>query len=132
PDQLTASYYPAGAGIPPHVDSHQAFGDTVYSLSLGSPIMMELRPASEATSTTRPAVVIDLPPRSLLVMRDDARYLWEHCIRARHSDILPSGQLRPRCPRVSLTMRPINRRGRCNCPWPTICQLRNKGLPARD
>ncbi|KAI9593769.1 hypothetical protein BDF19DRAFT_147540 [Syncephalis fuscata] len=139
PDQLTVSNYPSGAGIPPHVDSHQAFDDTVYSFSLGHPIMMELRPAIDVKSTTtttlavdRPTFVVDLPPRSLLVMRNDARYLWEHSIRARHSDLMPNGQLRARQLRVSFTMRPINRRGRCQCPWPDICQLRNKGLPARD
>ncbi|KAI8052527.1 hypothetical protein BDF22DRAFT_688905 [Syncephalis plumigaleata] len=141
PNQLTVSYYPTGSGIPPHVDSHQAFGDTVYSFSLGNPIMMELRPttaaiksnlASSSTSSSRTTLIIDLPPRSVLVMREDARYLWEHSIRARHSDVLPNGQLRPRRVRVSFTMRPINERGRCNCPWPEVCQLRNKGLPARD
>jgi alkylated DNA repair protein alkB family protein 8 len=136
PDQLTISIYPTGAGIPPHVDSHQAFGDTVYVFSLASAVMMEFRPAQgtpdgSTSAKARAKYEIDLPPRSLLILTGDARYLWEHSIRARHTDLLPDGTVRERGPRLSLTLRPANHTGRCNCPWPNVCRLRTRGLPAR-
>ncbi|VDK83864.1 unnamed protein product [Litomosoides sigmodontis] len=34
PDQLTVNIYEPGNGIPPHVDTHSAFSDTIASLSL--------------------------------------------------------------------------------------------------
>ncbi|KAF7939678.1 hypothetical protein EAE99_001483 [Botrytis elliptica] len=39
-DQFTVQYYPPGTGIPPHVDTHSAFGEYLYSLSLGSAVPM--------------------------------------------------------------------------------------------
>ncbi|KAK4702569.1 hypothetical protein P7C70_g3652, partial [Phenoliferia sp. Uapishka_3] len=41
-DQLTVQYYPPGTGIPPHVDTHSAFGESLYSLSLHSAVNMTL------------------------------------------------------------------------------------------
>ncbi|KAL8291495.1 hypothetical protein RQP46_002473 [Phenoliferia psychrophenolica] len=35
-------YYPPGTGIPPHVDTHSAFGESLYSLSLASSVSMTL------------------------------------------------------------------------------------------
>lgn len=43
PDQFTAQYYPPGAGIPPHVDTHSMFGEALYSLSYGSAVPMVFR-----------------------------------------------------------------------------------------
>ncbi|KAI0096648.1 hypothetical protein GGR51DRAFT_542939 [Nemania sp. FL0031] len=42
PDQVCLQYYPPGAGIPPHVDTHSAF-DQLYALSLGSAVTMQFR-----------------------------------------------------------------------------------------
>ncbi|KAF0030531.1 hypothetical protein F2P81_017262 [Scophthalmus maximus] len=38
PDQLTVNQYESGQGIPPHVDTHSAFEDTIISLSLGAKV----------------------------------------------------------------------------------------------
>lgn len=35
PDQLTCNQYAPGQGIPPHVDTHSAFEDSIVSVSLG-------------------------------------------------------------------------------------------------
>ena len=43
PDQFTVQYYPPGTGIPPHVDTHSAFGEALYSLSIGSTVPMGFR-----------------------------------------------------------------------------------------
>jgi alkylated DNA repair protein alkB family protein 8 len=43
PDQFTVQYYPPGAGIPPHVDTHSMFGEALYSLSFGSAVPMQFR-----------------------------------------------------------------------------------------
>ncbi|RDW71022.1 hypothetical protein BP6252_07585 [Coleophoma cylindrospora] len=43
PDQFTVQYYPPGAGIPPHVDTHSAFREALYSLSFGSAVPMAFK-----------------------------------------------------------------------------------------
>jgi alkylated DNA repair protein alkB family protein 8 len=43
PDQFTIQYYPPGVGIPPHVDTHSAFYEALYSLSLGSAVPMAFK-----------------------------------------------------------------------------------------
>lgn len=84
PDQLTINQvsfnlsgniitdkYAPGAGIPAHVDTHSAFGPELISLSLGSPIIMDFRHPQEDIH-----IPIYLPPRSLLVLTGEARYVW--------------------------------------------------------
>lgn len=60
PDQFTVQYYPPGTGIPPHVDTHSAFGEALYSLSLGSAVPMQFRRAG-ASDARR----MRLPKRSV-------------------------------------------------------------------
>lgn len=52
-----------------------------------------------------------LPPRSLLIMTGESRYVWSHGITPRKSDIVPSleGNLNvvPRAVRTSFTFRKI-------------------------
>jgi alkylated DNA repair dioxygenase AlkB len=50
PDQVCLQYYPPGAGIPPHVDTHSAY-DELYALSLGSPVVMQFRRTLTRTRT---------------------------------------------------------------------------------
>jgi hypothetical protein len=50
--------------------------------------------------------MVYLPPRSLLVLRGDARYMWSHGIASRHRDKVDQ-QLLPRGRRVSLTFRQV-------------------------
>lgn len=47
PDQFTVQYYPPGGGIPPHVDTHSAFHEALYSLSLGSTVPMCFKKCGE-------------------------------------------------------------------------------------
>ncbi|KAL1844208.1 hypothetical protein VTJ49DRAFT_3864 [Mycothermus thermophilus] len=61
PDQLTVQYYPPGSGIPPHVDTHSAFGEALYSLSYGGAVPMQFRPAGP-----NDARKMRLPKRSLM------------------------------------------------------------------
>ena len=65
-DQITANCYEPGDGIPPHVDNPIAFGTSIVSLSLNSPVEFELR-RDENVYT------LDLASRSLLVLQQDAR-----------------------------------------------------------
>ncbi|KAJ3157081.1 Alkylated DNA repair protein alkB 8 [Geranomyces variabilis] len=43
PDQLTVNEYKPGSGIPPHTDTHSAFGDAILSVSLQGGVVMEFR-----------------------------------------------------------------------------------------
>jgi alkylated DNA repair protein alkB family protein 8 len=61
PDQFTVQYYPPGGGIPPHVDTHSAFHEALYSLSLGSTVPMCFKKCGE-----KEARRIRKPKRSLL------------------------------------------------------------------
>ncbi|KAK7097708.1 hypothetical protein V1264_004645 [Littorina saxatilis] len=84
PDQLTVNKYLPGQGIPPHVDTPSAFEDGIMSLSCGSQVIMDFRhPDGRHLSVL-------LPPRSLLVMTGESRYIWSHGITPRKSDIIPS------------------------------------------
>ena len=65
--------YDPGQGIRPHVDLHR-FDDGVAILSLLSGCVMDLY-RGEAPE---PEYKIYLPPRSLLLMRGEARYDWRH------------------------------------------------------
>ncbi|CAG8768099.1 11877_t:CDS:2, partial [Funneliformis caledonium] len=95
--------YPIGTGIPPHIDSHSSFGPSVIAFSLESSAIMEFK-----NIKTNKVINIDLPRRSLMIIKDDARYAWSHAIRARKSDILENGQIRDRGQRISLTLRTVN------------------------
>ena len=152
PDQFTAQYYPPGAGIPPHVDTHSAFGEALYSLSFGSavPMVFRLAGANDARKmrlpkrslTDGPAPVtapegvehedehpaweLLLPPRSLLVMTGPSRYGYTHGIKGRKTD-LADGRAVPRRGRYSITMRSVRRgadAGCCDCAYPGVCDAR--------
>ncbi|XP_068612791.1 alkylated DNA repair protein alkB homolog 8 [Brachionichthys hirsutus] len=138
PDQLTVNQYESGQGIPPHVDTHSAFEDTIMSLSLGAPSVMEFR---HPDGRLVPAV---LPGRSLLVMTGESRYLWTHGITPRKFDVVPASHpqtptptmpdlrtrgdltLRRRGTRTSFTFRKV-RRGPCRCAFPSVCD--SQGAP---
>src|SRR4051794_32884746 len=79
-DQMLVNEYLPGQGIALHRD-YEPFGRTVVSLSLLSPCVMDFR----HRPTGRKERLL-LEPRSLLVLRDEARYDWEHGIAARKKD----------------------------------------------
>ncbi|XP_027136276.1 alkylated DNA repair protein alkB homolog 8 isoform X2 [Larimichthys crocea] len=132
PDQLTVNQYESGQGIPPHVDTHSAFEDTILSLSLGAQTVMEFRhPDGRLVSVV-------LPGRSLLVMKGESRYLWTHGITPRKFDMVPACDpqfpahtmsdlrtnsnltLSKRGTRTSFTFRKI-RHEPCRCAFPSAC-----------
>lgn len=129
-DQATLQRYPIGSGIPPHVDTHSVFDEPIGSLSFGSVIAMDFRPAGmreevklkhalkrclgdDITSLSADSIPhdyekfsVDLHPRSLLVMKDEARYAATHGIRHKKSDNLGAEDCRRlRGERWSITFR---------------------------
>ncbi|XP_061576269.1 alkylated DNA repair protein alkB homolog 8 [Cololabis saira] len=132
PDQLTVNQYESGQGIPPHVDTHSAFEDTILSLSLGAKTVMEFRHPDGRV------VPVVLPGRSLLVMKGESRYLWTHGITPRKFDMVPALEtqsaakatsdlgthssltLSKRGTRTSFTFRKI-KHDLCRCAFPSAC-----------
>ncbi|MGH0174592.1 UNVERIFIED_CONTAM: hypothetical protein FKN15_008913 [Acipenser sinensis] len=86
PDQLTVNQYEPGQGIPPHVDTHSPFEDTIISLSLGAKTVMDFKHPDGRS------VAVMLPRRSLLVMTGESRYLWTHGITPRKFDVVPASE----------------------------------------
>jgi len=90
--------YPPGVGLSPHIDTHSAFEDLIFSLSLSGPCIMEFRryengdwlPKVASSSVAKIENTEDqsnfirrtiyLPPRSLLLLSGEARYAWHHYI----------------------------------------------------
>jgi alkylated DNA repair dioxygenase AlkB len=88
PNQIIVNEYIDGQGISKHTDRVDLFGAQIASLSMGCECVMVFRRGSEKFE-------IVLPPRSLLLIQDDARFHYTHEI--------PPGSVKSR--RVSLTMR---------------------------
>lgn len=123
PNQLTINHYEPGQGIPPHIDSHDSFDDTILSLSLGSDIIMDFR---NGDGNYLPIL---LRRRSLLVMSAESRLIWDHGIASRKYDVIPSNvglTLNKRNKRISYTFRRI-RNGPCACPYINCCDSRLNG-----
>ncbi|KAI0141556.1 hypothetical protein GGR57DRAFT_406839 [Xylariaceae sp. FL1272] len=149
PDQVCLQWYPPGAGIPPHVDTHSAY-DQLYALSLGSAVSMQFRTTVDDSSdrgtneegngesigrtkndangngngelkAQRQQVEIDLPPRSMMQMTGESRLHWEHGIKKRKKDVLPDGSVRMREERWSITYRWLREGGVCECGNAKLC-----------
>lgn len=123
PEQVCLQWYPPGAGIPPHVDTHSAY-DQLYALSLGAPVVMQFRKGGGGEGDRR--VDVDLTPRSLLRMAGDARLHWTHGIKKRKTDTLPDGTVRLREERWSITYRWLRGEGgdgkrECECGDVKLC-----------
>lgn len=101
PDQVIVNEYEPGQGIADHVDCVPCFSNTVISLSLGSPCVMELKHKESGV-----VVPLLLEPRSIVVFQDDARFLWTHGIRARKTDHYEERIIHRR-KRISLTFRKV-------------------------
>lgn len=99
PNQVIVNEYLPGQGIAPHIDCEPCFGDIIASLSLGSACIMEFSHVQSRRTLER-----TLPPRSLLVLQDEARFDWKHGIPARKSDLI-GGRRIARERRLSLTFR---------------------------
>jgi alkylated DNA repair dioxygenase AlkB len=99
PDQVIVNEYLPSQGISEHVDCMSCFGDTIASLSLGSPCIMKF-----THPRTRDTDEVLLNERGLIVLSDAARYEWRHSIPARKSDVI-NGVRVPRGRRLSITFR---------------------------
>ncbi len=99
PDQIIVNEYLPGQGITPHLDCGPCFGDTIVSLTLNSGCYLDFTHVD-----TRQRHSIYLKPRSLVVLRGEARYRWKHGIAGRKTDIY-DGRTIQRGRRISLTMR---------------------------
>lgn len=101
PDQVIINEYQAGQGISAHIDCVPCFGGVIASLSLGSACVMDFSNPKTSEKTAKL-----LEPLSLLVMKNDARYKWQHGIAARKTDKI-DGQIFTRQRRISLTFRNV-------------------------
>lgn len=105
PDQAIINEYLPGQGIAMHVDCEPCFGDAIASVSLGSACEMQFRHLASGTNGR-----LVLNPQALLVLKDAARYDWQHGIAARKSDVI-DGQRVARDRRVSVTFRRVQFEG---------------------
>ncbi len=101
PDQVIINEYQPGQGIAPHIDCVPCFEETIASLSLGSPCVMEF-----TNPATGEKINQLLEPRSLLIFSGEARYQWRHGIAARKTDKY-EGHIIQRGRRISLTFRNV-------------------------
>lgn len=91
-DQAVLLKYPPNSGMGPHLDA-RCFGPVVLILSLKAACYLSL-----SQERRRPIRVI-LPPRSLAVLKEEARYDWKHQITGIRSE------------RLSIIFRSANARG---------------------
>ncbi|KYM95618.1 PREDICTED: alkylated DNA repair protein alkB homolog 8 [Cyphomyrmex costatus] len=122
-DQLTVNRYLPGQGIPPHIDTHSVFEDTILSLSLGSMCIMNFIKEDKR-------IEILLPTRSLLIMTGEARYAWKHSISPRYDDVIKTENgptTQERGIRVSFTFRKV-RRGECYCDFKDYCDTARREI----
>ena len=68
-----------GSSIDPHLDDSWLWGERLVTLNLLAATILTF--TSSHTSTE---VHVPLPRRSLVVVRDHARYHWQHAIKRRH------------------------------------------------
>jgi alkylated DNA repair dioxygenase AlkB len=101
PDQAIINEYQPGQGISAHIDCVPCFADTITSLSLGSPCVMDFTHSKKGEKSS-----LLLEPRSLLVLTGDARYIWQHAIAGRKIDRY-QGRIISRTRRISLTFRKV-------------------------
>jgi alkylated DNA repair dioxygenase AlkB len=101
PDQLIVNEYQPGQGIVRHIDCIPCFGNTIVTLSLGSPCVMDF-----THSQTKEEAKLLLQPGSLLVFHEAARYVWQHGIAERDREQY-NGREFVRTRRVSLTFREV-------------------------
>lgn len=101
PDQVIVNEYEPGQGIANHTDCKTCFRDTIISLSLGSPCVMDFTNPKKDLKKS-----LLLEPRSLIILKGEARYEWAHGIAKRKSDNF-QGQIFRRTRRISLTFRTV-------------------------
>ncbi|KYQ88925.1 2-oxoglutarate (2OG) and Fe(II)-dependent oxygenase family protein [Tieghemostelium lacteum] len=96
PDQLIVNEYKLGQGISAHIDSTTAFGDVIFSISLGAPCRMIFK--RKSNSNIKKEFIVR--PRTFMKMSGDSRYLYTHEIPK-----LSNASLTVYSERISLTFR---------------------------
>lgn len=100
PDQVIINEYAPGEGIRPHKDRNY-FENQICGVNLGSGTMMRF-----IKIVGGDVVDVYMPPRTVYVMQDDARYKWNHAIVPRKKDVV-DGILLLRQRRLSITYRKV-------------------------
>lgn len=100
-DQVIVNEYEPGQGISSHIDCEPCFEKAVVSLSLGSDCVMDFTNKLDKTKMS-----VWLARRSIIVLSDEARYMWLHGIAPRKSDEW-GGHKYYRQRRISLTFRRV-------------------------
>lgn len=98
-DQVTVNEYYPGQGLRSHIDCITCFGNAIITLSLGSFCVMNF-----THTQTKEKRQILLSPGSLLMLRGEARYGWEHSVEPQIIDKY-KGEEFVRTRRVALTFR---------------------------
>ncbi|GAX34337.1 alpha-ketoglutarate-dependent dioxygenase AlkB [Nodularia sp. NIES-3585] len=101
PDQVIVNEYLPGQGISSHIDCVPCFSDTIISLSLGSACIMDF-----TNPSTDEKIPVLLEPKSIVLLKEDARYKWTHSIAARKTDKFQEKVI-TRERRISLTFRKV-------------------------
>ncbi len=99
PDQIIINEYKPGEGLKPHTDRKLYFKELIIGLSLNSGATMVF-----SKQSTHEVKKIYIPPRSLYIMKDEARYKYKHGIIGRKNDEVQGIKI-PRDTRISITFR---------------------------
>ena len=102
PDQVIINEYEPGQGISNHIDCEPCFEDTIASISLGSPCVMNFTNRDDKTVIKHCL----LEPLSLVILKDEARYKWMHGIKPVKTDTYNSMKIK-RERRISITFRKV-------------------------
>lgn len=102
PTQCIINEYTQNQYISKHIDSPLIFGPIIVSLSLGEDTNFYF-----INTETKEKIEIEVPRRSLLILKDEARYKWTHEIPKRKTYILNGNIIKKRenYRRISLTFR---------------------------
>ncbi|NML57701.1 alpha-ketoglutarate-dependent dioxygenase AlkB [Chryseobacterium cheonjiense] len=98
-DQVIINEYQPGQGISSHIDCIPCFEDIIISISLLSQCIMQFSKDQEKYELL-------LNPRSILLLKGEARYNWKHGIKAVKNDKWLDTII-PRERRLSITFRKI-------------------------
>lgn len=77
-DQLIINRYLPGQGITAHIDHTKYFGDTIFCISIGTPVTINFTMDDNPKKDS--AIVVE--PRSAYAMTGDSRYKYKHSIPA--------------------------------------------------
>jgi len=123
-DQITIEEFYAGQGVSPRLESHNSFESVIAILCLSSGVVFTWKNDKGFQKHHY------IPPRTLLIIADEARYAWTYYVTARKIDKV-EGQTVHRKKRIAITFRKLRKDNLCKCVWPHLCDSQyQKPLPA--